>query len=466
MARWGDRTVDIAVVGAGPAGASIAIGLARLGFHVALVSSPRRYSGMEGISARTCTGLRHAGLHEALATVGDFVPRQVVWGSDGGALNGEHLVWRPAFDVALLADARTAGVEVYPARVATQVASNDGCHLALAFPGGDTGTLRADYLVDARGRSAPRRGSRRVAGPATLSLTSEIAPVATRTPGTRVVSFDNGWAWMCDAPDRGFVQVTMDAASVALPPRCSLDAWFRDVLCGVPAAVAWLNGRDLRGAVRARGSTSLLHRQLFSAGAVRAGDAAMAVDPLSGNGIFQALSSAMLLPAVINTLDKRPASAALATGFYRDRVLHTFERFARLGRDFYAMEVRWRERPFWRARSQWPDTQPAHEEAPSFLGVRRHPVLNGGFIDERAVAVTSDQPLGVWQVAGVELAPLLTDLPADEESRSLRLAQRLLGLSAPGDAAIGALTAWLLRYGLVPPSFRTLVARGSTQPGE
>jgi len=41
------------------------------------------------------------------------------------------------------------------------------------------------------------------------------------------------------------------------------------------------------------------------------------VDPLSGNGIFQSLSSALVAPAVINTLLRQPDSADLARRFYQ-----------------------------------------------------------------------------------------------------------------------------------------------------
>jgi hypothetical protein len=134
----------------------------------------------------------------------------------------------------------------------------------------------------------------------------------------------------------------------------------------------------------------------------------MAVDPLSGNGIFQSLSSALQAPVVINTLLRRPERAALARQFHQQRVEQLFMRFARIGRDFYSQEQTRAGLPFWARRRRWPDAQPLHLAADwQSVQVARRPVLRDGFVDEAEVVVTADQPLGVWHLQGVELAPVV-----------------------------------------------------------
>jgi ATP-binding cassette subfamily B protein len=85
------------------------------------------------------------------------------------------------------------------------------------------------------------------------------------------------------------------------------------------------------GATRWRGMESVCLAQTWQGPVL---SARSAVDPLSGNGIFQALSSAFLAPAVVNTLLRAPGQAALAKRFYQERLDHLFLRFARIGRDF------------------------------------------------------------------------------------------------------------------------------------
>ena len=57
----------VVVLGAGPAGAAVAIGLRRLGFDVYVVSEWRRFSAVEGVSVRVLEGLRRAGMSRAVA---------------------------------------------------------------------------------------------------------------------------------------------------------------------------------------------------------------------------------------------------------------------------------------------------------------------------------------------------------------------------------------------------------------
>ena len=56
--------------------------------------------------------------------------------------------------------------------------------------------------------------------------------------------------------------------------------------------------------------------------------------------------------------------------------------------------------------------------------MERRPVLRDGFVEEAEVVVTADQPLGVWHLQGVELAPVVRGLRA-----GLALEQVLAGES-------------------------------------
>ncbi|NQD59685.1 FAD-dependent oxidoreductase, partial [Pseudomonas sp. CM25] len=174
---------------------------------------------------------------------------------------------------------------------------------------------------------------------------------------------------------------------------------------------------------------------------IRVGDAAMAVDPLSGNGIFQSLSSALQAPVVINTLLRKPERAALAQQFHQQRVEQLFLRFARIGRDFYTQEQGWAGQAFWGQRQGWPDAQPLHLAADwQAVRVERRPVLRDGLVDAAEVVVTADQPLGVWHLQGVELAPVVREI------RSGRPVEAVLsGLAVEQQVMVRR---WVLEQGL------------------
>ncbi|WP_085608191.1 MULTISPECIES: FAD-dependent monooxygenase [unclassified Pseudomonas] len=429
---------SILILGAGPAGAAVALGLRRLGYAVTLVSEWRRFAALEGVSQRVLEALRGAGLNHGLANATLPSQRQVAWNGQQHAQNIEFLLDRPAFDRGLREDLRMAGVEVIEGRVLNVHSSAEGHRVEL--DGGQT--LTADFLVEARGRQAPASG-KGLRGPETVSLLNrwQGAPGVT---SSAVESLEDGWAWMARRDDgQCYWQWTVDVASAQLPGKAQLLDHSRARRQASDFAQAFFaGGQEFELQLHARSSTAILAPQVCGHNWIRVGDAAMAVDPLSGNGIFQSLSSALQAPVVINTLLRKPERAALAQRFHRQRVEQLFLRFARIGRDFYADEQRWLDQPFWQARRQWPDAEVAHAQADfAALRIERMPVLRDGFVDEAEVVITADQPLGIWHVQGVELAPLvrrLRDEPADQVLAGLTLEQ--------GRAVRG----WLLAQGFKP----------------
>jgi hypothetical protein len=180
---------------------------------------------------------------------------------------------------------------------------------------------------------------------------------------------------------------------------------------------------------------------------IRIGDAALALDPLSGHGVFEAFASATAAVPVVSTLLRRPGDAALARAFFEERVEQAFGRFARTARDFYRLEERWQGAPFWRVRRVWPDDLPAHA-SPSAAPpqIRTRPVIEDGFVVAREVMVTADHPRGVRVVDGVALVPLLRAVQTGEAA-TVEAAARCLD-KPPGQ--VETALAWLRYRGLLP----------------
>lgn len=394
-------------MGGGPAGAAVALGLARMGERVTVVTKPRRFAAIEGVSVRVVEALRGLGLAHALQAVTPPLPRDVIWNGEASSTNVEALVDRALFDQGLLLDMQEQGVRVLRGQVLRTHAADAVHSIHIETPEGKA-TLTAAFLVEARGRWAPGHGLRRVRGPETTSILQYWRdPGGESRAGSMVQSLSQGWAWVAAWPDgRRYLQLTLDARSPGLPARRDMGAWCRQRLLELAGGAP-----QLMGAAYARASTSVLHEAVAGSNWLRVGDAAMAVDPLSGNGIFQALSSALQAPPVIATLRYEPAQAPLAQLFHAQRVRTLFYRFARTGRDFYGMEEQWPKAPFWTARGIWPDEKPLHETvSPQAVHIARRPVVQDGRIVEAEVVVSPDQPLGVWHLDGLPLAPMLRAL--------------------------------------------------------
>ncbi len=156
---------DIVILGAGPAGAAVALGLRRLGHGVTLISEWRRFAALEGVSVRVLEALRGAGLHQALAQATLPSQRQVSWNGQHHAQNIEYLLDRPVFDRGLREDLHLAGVELIEGRVLTVQSSANGHRIEID----GREPLLAPFLVEARGRQAPAIG-KGMRGPETVSL--------------------------------------------------------------------------------------------------------------------------------------------------------------------------------------------------------------------------------------------------------------------------------------------------------
>lgn len=412
---------EILILGGGPSGAAVALGLQRLGYQqITVVTQPRPFKAMEGISERVVEGLKGAGFKHALEHLPEPSARFVTWDGDSNQANTERLIDRAAFDSALMVDLAMQGIHVIQGRVES-VRSAEFGHEVSVESCEQTLLLAADFLVEARGRAAPSAKLKRFRGAETISLL-QYWQGEEQERNSAVQSFENGWAWLAaDDNGRRYLQLTFDVANTDLPEKSELIRFCNDKLQNLSAAQPFIENAEPTGELHARTSTPILCEEAVGNNWIRVGDAAMSVDPLSGNGIFQTLSSSLQAPAVINTLMAKPDKARLAQQFHQLRITELFYRFARIGRDFYLMEKQWPSVPFWQDRSMWPDTLPIHQTTDiSEMTVCQRPVVNDGFIELVDVVITADQPLGIWHLSGIALAPVLNAYKASRNMNELK----------------------------------------------
>ena len=435
----------IIVLGGGPAGGAVVLGLIRLGYAVTVIGEPRPFDAVEGISERVVDGLRGAGFRKALTAIRAPSARNATWNGESNSANTERLISRRMLDEGIWQDLRNAGAECIDGRVTSVEQGDDRLSVTYQTHGGSN-TIEGAFIVEARGRAAPSARLKRFRGAETVSLLQYWQGPAAEAQSA-AVSFDDGWAWMAMTEEgKRYLQLTFDVATANLPSKAELAQFCTQRLLTIPQAAPFMANADPIGEPHARTSTPILCEEAVGDRWIRVGDAAMAVDPLSGNGIFQAMSSALQAPAVINTLLKSPERMALAKVFHQSRVNALFYRFARIGRDFYQMERQWAERPFWESRHHWPDNIPMHI-ATTFdeFEVKTMPVVQEGEIIAADVVVTPDQPLGIWHLGGIELAPVVLAVKQRKEGQSLESCLSDLALeSTPHTAVLN----WLQGMGL------------------
>ncbi len=451
---------DVCVMGAGPAGACIALRLASLGHRVTLVERrmfPRRHLG-ESLSPGVRPLLESINATGALASLNPIHRVDVNWGANQSprldAEGSGSLVDRALFDQALVEAAQGAGVKLLqPARVRGQHFDGNSWQLELLTPSGNA-ALEARYLVDATGRSGGRKTSCTSANARTLAVYGYWTGQGLSSI-PRIESDTDEWRWRVPLPDGTHnLQIFIDAGQLRHLEGKNLSQWYQERLarCGwIPA------GARLVGPVRAADATPYLDSDPVTGNRIKVGDSACAIDPLSSSGVQKAMQSAFAGAIVVNTMLRRPESHELACHFYRQHLNRNFDRHAAWASGYYAEALPEYRTSFWINRSV-SDTPPSFPEQParppradtlvelcSAIRISEQPCLVNDFVETRPAVHHPALEEPVVFVAGVELAPLLVQIR--KPATPVEIARNLAGRVTPERAAF--LTSWLFRSGLL-----------------
>jgi flavin-dependent dehydrogenase len=366
-----DRKPDVVIVGAGPAGAALAYRLAtahRLDVLVLEREAEPRFRIGETLPSAAGPLLRDLGLLAGFIArcYPKSLGRASIWGSEelvrADSFNDpQGAGWRldrRDFDAWLVAEAQRGGADVVGScRLAAISRSGEASFpwaLAAASPNGDKETIATRFLVDATGR---RAAIARRLGATTTRIDRLVCTFAVRPAGAPT-SLD-GFSVVEAAPDGWFY-------AARLPSGARLVAYHTDSDLTAPVSRQREFADGVRATAIARAfqlpdeddpsSPPLLARVAAWSGCSVAavgddwaavGDAACCFDPLSSQGLFNALYGALkLAPAIASSLtgDRR----ALAD--YGERLNTVWTAYRSHYGAFYRLERRWPDRCFWHRR--------------------------------------------------------------------------------------------------------------------
>lgn len=358
--------IPVAIIGGGPAGATIAHRLAVAGVP-SLVVERTAGSGNpvgETLAPTIQPLLARLGLAGALAASAPLPAwgNRSCWGGD--ALDERPVIampygsgWhldRPAFNAALLDAAEDAGARVLRRTALDGIAplAGGGWRISLAGPRGPR-IVDAGILVDAGGRSAPvarRLGVTRArAGSLVAAWTTLPRDPAIRDAATLVEATPRGWWYVAALPGDRFAAAWFSDPDLLAEDRpWTPEGWgallaetryTRDMLAGNMPSAATIG--------IAPAHPSRLDR-VVGEGWIAVGDAAATHDPLSSMGIGSAMAvAAQGADALIAHL----SGDALALPDYAARFAPREERELRDLAAVYRLEQRWPDAPFWRRRN-------------------------------------------------------------------------------------------------------------------
>ncbi len=332
-----DSTAEVAVIGAGPAGASAARLLSSLGHRVTVLTRPAARPALaESIPPSATKLLAHLGWNEVVDRAGFMrsTGNTVLWGvgvgghgqiretyyAEGGAGAGTlgYQVDRAVLNELLLDNVRRADCHVIDDVSVTD--AHDGT-VTYADASGEQ-RMHADWVLDCSGRAGVvARAGWRQAIP--LQRTLAIAALWERQGSwplpdashTIVESHADGWAWSVPlSTSRRHVTVMIDPSLTKVGARADLRDAYASELSRVAGLWSLTREATMLDEPFARDASAYRAQRVSAPGMLLLGDAASFVDPLSSFGIKKALASAWLGAIVVHTclIDAAMTQPALA----------------------------------------------------------------------------------------------------------------------------------------------------------
>ena len=331
----------VVILGAGPAGSTAALALLP-DYQVSLVDpcepGKRPFRVGETLPAAGKRILLELGLWEAFSKQ-DHLPvtqRRTYWGSSVQQtqdsflnLDGpDYLLDRPQFENFLCQEAIHRGATPITAKLTDCKKQLTHWQIGLS----NQETLLADWVIDATGRRASfavRAGEERRHLDRLVAHWSLSPSLPSQPPGITTMSTENGWWYQASLPSSHQLIIFFTDADQAQPTRS-------------PLTENWsLSSPKKTAAHSAILSASIGHRWHAI------GDASLAFDPLSSQGLFHALYTGLRSREVIQKQDDK---------FYQKEIVQIFSAYQDHYSFYYNAEQRWSDASFWQRRHQSPLT--------------------------------------------------------------------------------------------------------------
>jgi flavin-dependent dehydrogenase len=353
-------TVDVLVIGAGPAGSTIARLLAGWDYSVLLLNGPPlRAPVAETLPPGIHDVFRTAGLRDAI----DGASFYARGGTSSWCGAGEPLIedyaagteaWhvdRRHFDGLLLSLAERAGAVVRSNHRAPRVA------LEVGAVEHDGGVSSARFVIDASGRAGLlARQIKRFWDPRyrTIALCGMLranAPWPVDPHHTLAEFFETGWARSVPlAPDRREVSFLLDTGAV----HGSLESAFQAQFERAPHFRTLFAGSALECPPFSRDASPYYSDRYAGPNWMLTGDAASFADPITSSGLTKALRSAWTGAVVVHTCLSKPDRAQAAIDLFNASESAAWLDYGRIAARRYAEGEALFGTAFWRDRSHPP----------------------------------------------------------------------------------------------------------------
>lgn len=349
---------EVIIIGAGPAGCVAAIELAKNNISVAIIDplqTTQRKVG-ESLPSSAKPLLQKLQLLEMVETGGHLISygNKSCWGSP--ELQEQDFITDPSgfgwhldrnkFDSDLRTKAAQSKVEILNDRVQRVQKTSTGWTVETANQ-----TYEAAFLIDASGRNSILARQQKIDRIVDDQLVCSYLWVESKDTDqdsrTLIEATSNGWWYTSKLPGKSRVIAFHTDADILN------DELLKTELSQTKYIKTYVEGQNILSKTFRQGAGGSMLSQCAGIGWLSCGDAAMTYDPLSSQGIFNALYSGFLAAESIVKLLDGNKNALLE---YDNRLTEIRKAYLKHHEIFYALETRWPDQKFWQRR--WPQLQP------------------------------------------------------------------------------------------------------------
>ncbi|OIQ89880.1 putative thiazole biosynthetic enzyme [mine drainage metagenome] len=344
-----NRSVDVLVIGGGPAGSTTAALLAQRGFDVAVLERDRhpRFHIGESLLPANLALLDKLGVGEQVRAIG--MPK---WGAEfvspwhanktqtfafaeawDKSMPMAYQVRRSEFDQILLRNAGEQGATVVEGCTVRDVQFDHGgvgATISAEHDNGGSSTWKARYVVDASGRDtflggrfkAKHRNPKHNSAAMFAHYTGATRAEGKAAGNITIFWFDHGWFWFIPLADG-----TTSVGAVAWPyyfktRQKPLAEFFADTVAKSPELSARLAGATRVTEVEATGNFSYSCDRTHGPGYLMIGDAYAFIDPVFSSGVMLAMQGAFAAADALTTSLREPHAEARAMAAFDRAMRH------------------------------------------------------------------------------------------------------------------------------------------------
>ncbi|MGB0386813.1 MAG: tryptophan 7-halogenase [Ardenticatenaceae bacterium] len=358
------KSYHVMVMGGGPAGATTAFRLAQKGYRVVLLerqATPPSFKIGESLPPTVNPLLKELGLSEqmALSSHQRAYGNQSAWGSD--QIQSQDFIFNPygsgwrldriGFDDLLRQMAQQAGVRLlWSTRMLTSRYVDEQWQIKVQI-GHKQESLQAPWIVDATGRSAGfarQKKIQRTRHDRLIAYVQCFERSATDEDTTTLIeSFEQGWWYTASLPQMQRVVVLLTDHDTEAARTARTFTGLCELIAKTKHIQAKLGHAQPQGKLITTAAGGSRLDQFHGEGWLAVGDAALAFDPLSSQGIMTALYCAnKAADALASALDKEE-KAVFDYGVLLEKI---HAAYLTSYHNFYAYENRWPNQAFWQRR--------------------------------------------------------------------------------------------------------------------